>query len=168
MPVQRSLVVRLLLVAALAAYASGVRVPLPAIPSLRVPETRVEIDEPSEELKMVVKPVVRVVREMSITDRLWLQTIYTSAAKVLRKDGLEASPVVDNTESLRKVHVSILSFVWKGLAENEPGKYVGLAEAISEAMTETIGREQRPMTPEIRERAAETFEAIAWAGLGEG
>ena len=151
--------VRLVVAGLLFVYASGV---------VQIPRSKPPIVAPLSEMQTVATPVLKIARTMSIVDRLWLRTIYQSAANVTRRDGEQDEPLMQNTESLREVHVSILKFVWKSLANNEPGKYEGLAEAVSDVITHAVGKENRPLTPDVRERAAEAFEAIAWAGLGEG
>lgn len=123
--------------------------------------------EPSEAMKSAVKPVVRVVRNMSAIDRLWLQNIYGNAAKVVAADGIVEPPVIVTTEGLRAIHVAILKFIWRGMAGNPPGEYEGLSEAINGAVEEVLGDEQRSLTPDLRAKAVEVFDAIAWAGLGK-
>lgn len=138
---------------------------VPEIPRLSGP---VAVQEPSQEMKDVVKPVVKVVSKMSPLDRVWLNSIYTGAANVVTADGLVEPQVIVTTEGLQAVHFAILKFIWNGMADNKPGEYEGLKEAIDGAITEAIGDTKRPMTPELRKKAAEVFEAIAWAGTGRG
>lgn len=127
----------------------------------------VQVKEPTPAMKSVVKPIVKVVSKMSPLDRLWLQGIYKNAAKVVQSDGVIEPHVITTTEGLQAVHVAILRFIWRGMAENAPGEYAGLKEAIEAAITETIGDEHRVLTPELRAKAVEVFDAIAWAGLGK-
>jgi hypothetical protein len=128
----------------------------------------VQIQEPSLEMRAAVRPVVQVVSSMSMIDRLWLQYIYTKAAKVVEEDGTaETGPVIATTDGLRGVHIAILRFIWKGLAENEPGKYPALRDAIESAFDTAVGQSRRPLTPELRAKVVELFGAIAWAGLGK-
>lgn len=127
----------------------------------------VVVKEPSDSMKSVVRPVVRAVSSMSAIDRLWLQGIYSNAAKVVAADGVVEPQVIVTTEGLRAIHVAILKFIWKGMAGNPPGQYEGLSEAIEGAMVETIGDDRRVLTPELRAKAVDLFDAIAWAGLGK-
>lgn len=125
-------------------------------------------EEPHPEMKDAVRPVVLAVSSMSIVDRLWLQYIYTRAADVIEKDSLaEGGPVIETTDGLRGVHIAILRFIWGGLADNKPGKYPLLRDAIESSFDSTLGTSRRAMTPELRTRAAELFRAIAWSGLGK-
>ena len=134
------------------------------IPSGKPP---VALVEPSAEMRESVQPVVRVASRMSIVDRLWLQHIYSNTAKVVEVDGEVGEPVVTSLSSLRAVHVAVLKFVWRGLADNKPNKYEGLSKAIDSAIESALGAEEGPMTPELRKKAVEVYEAIAWAGLGK-
>jgi hypothetical protein len=138
-------------------------VPLPNMSGVSL----VSISEPSAEMKSVVQPVVKVVSRMSAVDRLWLQQIYSNFSKVVAADGLVDEPVVTTTDGLRAIHVAVLSFIWRGMAENSPGKYKGLAEAVDEAMKTVISEDSRQLTPEDRKAAVDLCEAIAWAGLGK-
>lgn len=123
---------------------------------------------PSDDMKKTVKPIAKVVAKMNAVDRVWLNSIYANAAKVVTTDGLVDPPLIVTTEGLRAIHVAILRFIWRGMADNKPGEYKGLSEAIDAAMSDVLGDVSRPLTPELRRKAAEVFEAIAWAGLGEG
>lgn len=129
---------------------------------------RVEVKEPSDQMKDTIKPLVRIVAKMSPIDRVWLNTIYANAARVVEADGIVEPQTISTTESLQAVHVAILKYIWIGMAQNKPGEYEGLSEAVEAAITEVIGDTSKPMTPELRRKAAEVFEAIAWAGLGRG
>jgi hypothetical protein len=123
------------------------------------------VKEPSVEMKAQVREVAKVASQMSAIDRLWLNYIYTNAAKVVEADGLDS--VITTTEGLRAVHVGILKFIWKGMAGNPPGKYEGLSSSIEQVFVRTIGDDRRTLTADLRRRACEMFDAIAWAGLGK-
>ena len=127
----------------------------------------VSLSEPSAEMREAVQPVVRVASGMSAIDRLWLRQIYENTAKVVEIDGEVAEPVVTSISTLRAIHVAVLKFVWRGMADNRPNKYEGLSKAIDAAIESVIGSEDGPVTPELRKRAVEVYEAIAWAGLGK-
>jgi hypothetical protein len=127
----------------------------------------VVVPEPSRAMRTEVQPVARVVARMNIIDRLWLNYIYGNAARVVAADGVVEPQVIVTTEGLRAVHIAILKFIWRGLADNSPGEYDGLSEAINRVFNEVIGDERRGLTPELRSKAVEMFEALAWAGLGK-
>lgn len=154
-------IARLALAALLVAFAIG-GVPLPATSTATL-----SVTEPSEPMKSQIRPVIKAVAEMNAIDRLWLQYIYTNAAKIVVEDGKSSEPSMETTDGLRAVHLSILAYIWKGLADNKPGKYPQLKDAIEAAFDEAIGDDRRALTPELREKAADLFEAIAWAGLGK-
>jgi hypothetical protein len=154
-------IARRALAAALFVFALG-GLPLPG-PSIAV----LSVKEPTESMKSEIKPVARAVSSMSAIDRLWLQYIYQNAAKIVTQDGESSEPSMDTTDGLRAVHISVLAYIWRGLADNQPGKYPQLKDAIEAAFDGTIGDDRRVLTPELRAKAAELFEAIAWAGLGK-
>lgn len=137
------------------------KVPVPAWPSL------IQVQEPSQKMKDSVSGVVKVVQSMSIVDRLWLQYIYVNCGKVLKADGMVEDKTIVTTESLRAVHRAVLKFIWKGMADNKPNKYEGLAKAIDDAVMSVVGTENKPITEELRQEAIAVFDAIAWAGLGK-
>ena len=148
---------RMLIAAALVVYAvAGLPQPQP-----------LSVQEPHPQMKAEVLPVAKVVSRMSSIDRLWLQYIYQNAARVVKVDGDVDQTTIQTTDGLRAVHVAILQYIWKGLADNPPGKYPDLRDAIESAFTNTLGDARRQMTPELRAKAAELFYAIAWAGLGK-
>lgn len=168
--------VRLIAALLLAAYAvfglPAIDLRLPAKPvapvSPVVPVTPEPDDEtPEGRMKTAVMPVVRVVSKMSIDDRLWLQSIYENMSRVVTADGIINDSSITTTGDLRAVHVRVLRFVWRGMAANSPEKYPGLKAAIEQAVSDTLGTDDRQMTPELRRTAAEVFNAIAWAGLGK-
>jgi hypothetical protein len=134
-------------------------------PSLPLPSPDVVVKEPSVEMKTQVRQVTKVASQMSAIDRMWLNYIYINAAKVVEADGLDS--VITTTEGLRAVHVGILKFIWKGMAGNPPEKYEGLRSAIEQVFVSTMGDDRRTLTPDLRRKACEMFDAIAWAGLGK-
>lgn len=127
----------------------------------------ISIREPSSEMKNAVQPVVKIAKDMSPIDRLWLQNVYLNCARVVAADGIVEEPTVTTTDSLRAVHVAVLGFIWKGMANNSPGKYRGLSEAIDGVLSGVIGDESQQLTAEKRQKAVDLYEAIAWAGLGK-
>jgi hypothetical protein len=134
-------------------------------PSLPLQSPADVVKEPSVEMKTQVRQVTKVASQMSAIDRLWLNYIYINATKVVEADGVDS--VITTTEGLRAVHVGILKFIWKGMAGNPPEKYEGLRSAIEQVFVSTMGDERRPLTPSLRLKACEMFDAIAWAGLGK-
>jgi hypothetical protein len=140
---------------------------IPTLPKWSTPPAVVEIVEPARLMKTEVRPVVKVVQRMSPLDRLWLQKIYTNAARVVATDGLVEPETINTTEGLRAIHIAILKFIWRGMAENPPGEYEGLNEAINAVFREVVGDDRRGLTPELRRKAVEMFEALAWAGMGK-
>lgn len=139
------------------------------LPSLSVPRvsSSITIEEPSEKMKSAVRGVAKVAARMNSIDRLWFQSIYRNASVVMRADGLCDEPVMTTMSSARAVHVAILEFIWRGLANNPSGKFDGLSEAVEDAFSTVVGDEHRAMTPALRAELSSLYDAIAWAGLGK-
>jgi hypothetical protein len=154
-------------------YRTAVAALLLAVAFFGVPEVKPRsvavyaIPEPSSDMKATVQPIVKVVSSMNAIDRLWLQNIYLNCARVVEADGIVDEPTITSTDGLRAVHVAVLAFIWKGMADNSPEKYPRLAEAIDSALNSCVSEDSRQITPELRRRAADLYRAIAWAGLGK-
>lgn len=162
----RGLYLRLAAAVLLSLYAAFGIPSLPTLPSFLVRQEET-VAEPTGLMKTEVRPVVKVVQKMSPLDRLWLQQIYSNAARVVATDGLVEPQTINTTAGLRAIHIAILKYIWRGMAENPPGEYEGLNEAINAVFNEVIGDDQRGLTPELRQKAVEMFTALAWAGLGK-
>lgn len=121
----------------------------------------------SVDMREAVRPLLPVVAKMTAIDRFWMQEAYLNAARIVRADLTVAEPAITTTGKARAVHVTVLDFVWRGLAGNQPGKYPDMSTAIESAFVSVVGDKERPMTPELTEKLAALFEAIAWAGLGK-
>lgn len=103
---------------------------------------------------------------MMISDRLWLRSIYSSTADVLRADGLVDSPSVRTLYDWMKIQRSVATFVWSGLSTVCPIVYPDLMEAIDAEIASALESCEWEITPEVRERLVESLESIAWIGLG--
>jgi hypothetical protein len=108
----------------------------------------------------------RVLAGMLISDRLWLKSIYESAADVVRADGLVGTPVIVTLGDWVKIHRSIQNFIWSGLSTVCPAVYPDLVAAIDRRIASEVDTCDGKMTPESRRKLAATLEGIAWAGLG--
>ena len=135
------------------------------IPSRKT--AQVDVPTPPVDMQEVIKPLLPVVAKMSVIDRFWMQEAYTNAARIVRADRTVAEPAITTTGKARAVHVTVLDFVWRGLAGNQPGKYPDMSAAIESAFVSVVGDKERIMTPELSEKLAALFDAIAWAGLGK-
>lgn len=126
----------------------------------------VDIHEPSETMKKAVYAVGAATDGMSPIDRFWFSQTYMNAARMVEADGQVPEPSILSTDGIRQINKTALTFVWKGMAANAPGKYPKLKEAVDGVLDSVIGLDRKKVTPEVRDTAVELFEAIAWVGRG--
>lgn len=131
-----------------------------------IPANEVVVKEPSDELKKLVEPVERVVVTMTPEDRAWLRDIYINARRIVSTDGDMKQPSIPNTVVLRKVHITVLEYIWKGMAGNAPKKYPSLKSAIDSVVEGAIGLDPKELDDQTRDSAADVFGAIAWVASG--
>lgn len=156
---------RVAVVGLLVAAAWG-KVPLPALP-VRVPSQSITVETPSVEMQAKVASVAAALASASPVDRAIWASVWEKAAVVVAAPDTDPAVFTD-TRSLRGFTVLSLDIAWRRLAGNPPGKYTGLREAVEKVMSEAIGLEVKPVTPELRRAYAEACRAIAWAGVGRG
>lgn len=70
-------------------------------------------------------------------------------------------PVFPDTTALRAAHRAALLCVWRGVLDNDPGKYQGLREALEGAVESRIGKDDIPLNPALQQEAAKAFADIA-------
>jgi hypothetical protein len=143
---------------------------LPDVSKIKLPATsvveEVKIAEPSDKMKKLVEPIAKIVETMTELDRLWLRDTYLNARKIVLSDGEMKSPAIDDTILFRKVHMTALEFIWKGMADNAPKKYPTLKKEIDAAVEGAVPLDIAPFDDEKRESAGEVFDAIAWVANG--
>jgi hypothetical protein len=151
--------------AALLLAAAYGKVPLPAMPA-QAPT--VSVETPSVEMIAAVAPVAKALRTASPIDRALWAAIWEKSAKIVAGDATTTEVVFTDTRSLRAYNIIALRLAWVRMGGNPTGKYPGLAEAAERFLSETIGLEVVPVTPELRTKVVEAYRALAWAGVGGG
>lgn len=142
------------------------KVPLPAFP---VPAVRpVKVDEPSDQMRAIVKPVAAALSPATMSDRMLWAELWTKAAIVVDGDAVSTEVVFTDTRSLRLFTVLSVEIGWRRIGGKAPGGYAGLREAVEAAFAQVIGTAEVPVTKSLRTRYAELCRAIAWAGLNAG
>lgn len=125
----------------------------------------VEIDEPKDEtLKKMAAEVGGIFRAYgkdSSQDALRLRDLYLDLATLISLDGEDR--VVAGTEDIRQANKLSGSM----LKLNIKNKYINLSKASNDLIVYSIGSDDIPLTPELRQKAAEAFRALAW-GCNEG
>lgn len=142
------------------------KVPMPQMPSQVVPA--VAVDTPSVEMIAAVAPVAKALRSASPFDRALWASIWEKSAKVVAGDATTTEVVFTDTRSLRAYNIIALRLAWVRMGGNPTGKYPGLAEAAERFLSDTIGLDVAPVTPELRAKVVESYKALAWAGVGGG
>jgi len=126
----------------------------------------VRVTEPSDDLKKLVEPISKIVDTMTNLDKLWFRDVYINATRVVLADGEMKAPSITDTVVLRKVHITVLEFIWKGMADNAPKKYPHLKTEVDAALEAAIGLDPKPVDAEVRDAAGDVFNAIAWVANG--
>lgn len=127
------------------------------------------VPTPAEMLRDKISPVSRALRDASAYDRALWAEVWEKSAKVVEGDeGSDA--IFTDTRSLRAFTVITLDIAWHRIAGNSPGKYDGLREAVEAFLgnADVLGKDDVPMTLEIRERYIKAAHALAWAGVNRG
>jgi len=152
--------------AALLLAAAYGKVPLPVMPSQVAPT--VSVETPSVEMIAAVAPVAKALRTATPIDRALWASIWEKSAKVVNGDATTTEVVFTDTRSLRAYNIIALRLAWVRMGGNPTGKYPGLAEAAERFLSDTIGMDVMPVTPELRAKVVEAYKALAWAGIGGG
>jgi hypothetical protein len=151
--------------AALLIAAAYGKVPMPVMPSQ---SPSVIVETPSVEMIAAVAPVAKALRTASPIDRALWAAIWEKSAKVVNGDATTTEVVFTDTRSLRAYNIIALRLAWVRMGGNPTGKYPGLAEAAERFLSDTIGLDVVPVTPELRAKVVESYKALAWAGIGGG
>lgn len=122
-----------------------------------------ELTEPSEESVLKEAKDVRdlVKKEVSKQDARKLRDLYIDLGQLVKLDGEDE--VIKNTEEIRQAN-SIAGLMSK---MDMKDKYANLAKECKEVVVAAIGDDQIILSPELRVKATEGFDALAWA-LNEG
>lgn len=103
---------------------------------------------------------------MLISDRLWIKSIYSSTADVLRADGVVAEPAIRTLADWVRIQSSVETFVWSGLSTVCPEAYPELMECINTEIASALEDCEWEITAEVRSRLAKSLDSVAWTGLG--
>ena len=90
-------------------------------------------------------------------DCLKLTSLYCDLATLIELDGDDK--IITDTLSIREAN----ALSGKMLRLNIKDKYPNLAEASKEVIVAGIGDQDISLTPELRQKAAESFRALSWA-----
>lgn len=153
-------------VAALLIGAGWGKVPLPRFTPYDA--SPIAVETPSEAMQATVAPIAKALSSAPMTDRMLWAQLWTKAAVVAAGDGVSPEVVFTDTRSLRLFTVLALDIGWRRLGSHAPGEYRGLREAVEGAFAAVLGKNETPVTKDLRARYAELCKAIAWAGMNGG
>ena len=118
-----------------------------------------ELPAPTDEaLKKEAEDVITVLKEAGAkADARRLRDLYMDLAKLVELDG--ENEVVKNTEEIRQAN----SLAGVMLRLDIKGKYPDLAKEAKEVVVASIGDDQILLSKELRAKAVEGLNALAWA-----
>ena len=118
-----------------------------------------ELSEPTDEaVKKEANDVIAVLKEANIkSEAKRLRDLYLDLAKLVELDGEDE--VIRNTEEIRQAN----SLAGVMLRLDIKGKYPNLAKEAKEVVIAAIGDDQIILSKELRVKAVEGLNALAWA-----
>jgi hypothetical protein len=118
-----------------------------------------ELPTPTDEaVKKEADDVVALVKESGAkNDAKRLRDLYLDLAKLVELDGEDE--VIKSTEEIRQAN----SLAGVMLRLDIKGKYPNLAKEAKEVVVAAIGDDQIPLSKELRTKAVEGLNALAWA-----
>jgi hypothetical protein len=118
-----------------------------------------ELPTPTDEaVKKEADDVVALVKESGAkSDAKRLRDLYIDLAKLVELDGEDE--VIKSTEEIRQAN----SLAGVMLRLDIKGKYPNLAKEAKEVVVAAIGDDQIPLSKELRVKAVEGLNALAWA-----
>ena len=142
------------------------KIPLPSFDVPAVPAVTVE--EPDAEMKSIVAPVGAALRSMPMGDRMLWASVWNKAAIVVAGDATAREAAFTDTRSLQAFTALALDIAWRRIGQHEPGSNEPLRKALEAAYADAVGRDEVPVTKDIRDRYAAFAKALAWAGINGG
>ncbi|NDC57168.1 MAG: hypothetical protein EBZ69_10265 [Alphaproteobacteria bacterium] len=156
------LIGRMAAVALLVAAAWG-KVPLPQLPAGPV---QVTVETPSAEMQTLVRPVADALRGSSPVDRALWAEVWTKAATVAAGDAVTTEVVFTDTRSLRAFTALAIDIAWRRIGQHVPGGNEPLRNAVEACYAAAVGKDEVPVTADVRGRYVALCRAVAWAGVG--
>jgi hypothetical protein len=122
-----------------------------------------ELAAPTDEniLKEAKDVLVIVKQQMDKNEARRLRDLYLDMKTLIQLDGEDQ--VIKNTEEIRQAN----SLAGLMLRMDIKGKYPSFAQECKEVIVAAIGDDQMVLTPILRSKALDGFDALAWA-LNEG
>jgi hypothetical protein len=142
------------------------KIPLPSFDVPAVPAVTVE--EPDAEMKTIVAPVGTALKSLPAGDRMLWAATWNKAAIVVAGDATAREAAFSDTRSLQAFTALALDIAWRRIGGNQPGGNEPLRKALEAAYGDAVGKDEVPVTRDIRDRYAAFAKAVAWAGIHGG
>ena len=99
-------------------------------------------------------------RKMTAAERAGMADAYETLGRSIAADPAE-DPVFVDTAAVRRSHRAAMLVVWRGVFDNEPGKYPDLREAVEGEVERALGLADVPLNPALQQQVAKTFTSIS-------
>lgn len=121
-----------------------------------------ELSQPTDQsILKEATDVLTIAKTMSKNEARKLRDLYLDIKQLIKLDGEDE--VIKSTEEIRQAN----SIAGSMLKLDIKGKYPDLAKELKEVVVIAIGDDQILLSPELRVKALDAFDALAWA-LNEG
>jgi hypothetical protein len=97
---------------------------------------------------------------MTPDDRKGFSEAYAILARAVAANPT-ADPVFPDTPSVRRAHRAAIEVVNRGVLNNNINKYPGLGDALEEAVTQGVGKEDVPLNPFLQQQVVKAFTDIS-------
>jgi len=136
------------------------KVPLPTLPSVA---PQVTVATPSDEMQRLVTPVADALKGLPASDRVLWAALWTKAGVVAAGDAVTAQVAFTDTRGLRDFTALAVDIGWRRIGKHAPGSQESLRAAVEAAYRSAVGKDELPVTSELRGRYVEFANAVAWA-----
>lgn len=153
-------IARVCIAAVILAGAWG-KIPIPT-PSYSVP--KVVVQTPSTAMQTAVAPIKGAISAFSAADRATWAALWVKMADAVGTETSGPSASLTSSMTLRTYIIVALDIGWNRIGHHQPGQYPQLRQAIESVCAANLGMDAAGLDATARSKAAELFNAIAWAG----
>lgn len=136
------------------------KVPLPTLPTVKVPLT---VATPSDEMQRLVADVAAALQDLPAADKALWAALWTRAGVVAAGDAVTAQVAFADTRALRDFTALAIDIGWRRIGKHAAGSQESLRAAVEAAYASALGKDVTLVTSELRGRYVEFANAVAWA-----
>lgn len=114
------------------------------------------VRQPPESASKPMAGLAAYSRKMTAAERSGISDGYAILGRAIQANPAD-EPVFPDVASIRRAHRAALLVVWRGVFDNQPGKYPGLREALEGEVARGLGDADVPLNPALQQQAAQTF-----------